>query len=421
MNLLPARAWIAILSITIVTISCKKGSDDISGTVQPRNEVLSTYYTDSLNIRTSTFLLDEELIRTDNSLRTLVGSADDPIFGKINVTSFARFESFKYLSTLGPNTKLDSIKVLVILNRPGVNAFPSPYYTYGRPDIQKISFYRLEKAIERDSSYNITSSLSTSSLLGIIDINPKSTETYGKISNSFGEELIANPSYFKDKATFQENFKGISLVGDPSNNAVIGILDMYFILYFHNYYALNNLKERDSIYMNISNETSYRFSNIKTDRNRTRLQGLTKGGKPITNEPKDGLCFIQNNTGVGTKITFPTLEAFKKSINGKILINRAELEIFPLQDDTTNFNLPTIIKAFELDESGVKVQKEKLPSNSDSTFKYIENESAGNALCSYDKTSKSYKFLLTKYFQSILDGKSKNKSPQTILFCIYFC
>ncbi|WP_367865123.1 DUF4270 domain-containing protein [Pedobacter sp. WC2423] len=117
------------------------------------------------------------------------------------------------------------------------------------------------------------------------------------------------------------------------------------------------------------------------------------------------VTYLQAMSGVRNKITFPYLKNLKASI-GKIVINKAEL-VIDISDptDSVPFKIPPRLSLYRLD---LAKQRQNLPDNNVAST----NNPSGDprALLPfggfYDKTKKSYTFVVTSYIQDIVDGKT---------------
>ena len=155
MSLLPAKEVCLVLLSLVFLYNCntKLGDEGVSGNIQPKDEVLSTFFRNDFVLKTTTMLYDT-VLSNYSPRRLIVGRYEDPIFGVVEVNTFTQFDlSNKYYSSFGPNTKLDSILLYVTFTSTGFN------YSYGQKGAtQKIYIHRLSKSIDRTVSYTTKSS-----------------------------------------------------------------------------------------------------------------------------------------------------------------------------------------------------------------------------------------------------------------------
>ena len=117
------------------------------------------------------------------------------------------------------------------------------------------------------------------------------------------------------------------------------------------------------------------------------------------------VTYLQAMSGVRSKITFPFLKNLKAS-TGKIVINKAEL-VVDISDptDSVPFKIPPRLSLYRLD---LAKQRQNLPDNNVAS----QTNPGGDPRAVlpfggfYDKTKKSYTFVITSYIQDIVDGKT---------------
>lgn len=118
------------------------------------------------------------------------------------------------------------------------------------------------------------------------------------------------------------------------------------------------------------------------------------------------VTYLQAMSGVRNKITFPYLKNLKASIGTKIVINKAEL-VIDISDpaDSIPFKIPPRLSLYRLD---LAKQRQNLPDNNVAS----QTNPSGDPRAIlpfggfYDKTKKSYTFVVTSYIQDIVDGKT---------------
>ncbi|MDX2191532.1 MAG: DUF4270 family protein [Bacteroidota bacterium] len=432
MNLWRGKSSLSILYCLLLFIACRRGDDELAGSITPRKDVSSTFFTDTFTLSTSTMLFDS--IITNGRYRQLVGEYNDPIFGKITSEAYMRILPTSNFSSFGPNTVLDSI---VLQTSYQVNADGINRYVYGsETDTIRIGVYEITSDFEV-KSYSSKDFLSASNIplctLKIIP-NPSSTiagvpnagfntkDDLGfnqllaraRVDNELGQRFIDNVTKFLNNTDFTGMFKGIALKPLPNNNGIIGINYPTLLLYYHNYYAYNNLYINNITGIPVARNRTYTFSNISVDRSTSKLNKLSNNYDEIPSNSINDQCFIQASTGVGAKINFPSIDAFRKSLTSKIIVNRAYLIISPDITQNTNFTHPTYLSAYELGSDGQIARDangflQLLQSEtSNGIFNNRNTQTSSFTGPNYLTNNLNYKFELTSYIQALIDGRKQN-------------
>lgn len=386
--------------------ACTKGFDDVNKSIRPAQSTLGTFLkVDSTSIKTQTVLYD--FTPSNRSLRTFIGDYYSPIFGKINSNTYLLFSDFKGIS--GFNIKYDSIALYLDIQPSGI-----PLYAIGDTSfIQNFKVFRLEKdlydfPVTFPVSFNGNHTEQPTELLGEFGFSNSKlykenlTQYYVRIplKNSFGKEIIDNyESYFANSETFIRKIKGIYIKSE-NNLAIWGLTGAKLRIYYHDFYANNNIKTPLILDISVSSNAGSRIRSLNIDRGGTPLANLTKT-TPLEGET----CYIQASTGVGTKVQFPFLKDFENSLGGKkIVVHKAEL-IVKADVASQNYGLkpPSQINAFALDENGNVKNGQETPF---SIYEFTSNQETSNQFAvKSDFNNGEYKILLTSYIQSILDEK----------------
>lgn len=414
MNWWPSKKSVSFLIIAALYsfIACKKG-DEVSSQIQPKVEALSALYEDTFRLKTTVVYYDS--FQTNNSVRLLVGVHNDPKFGKVTATGFSRFGLRGLFTSFGPNTVLDSVYFEITL---GINAQQPPYFYGKRDDSVKVKIYRLTEEIPNETFYAkrafaFNDLLSETTLKVPVD-SVNDERIYVGINRILGEEFLQNQGNFGSVASFQDMFKGIAIVPDANSTAIIGVYNIRMFIVFHNYFGINNLYVKDSTDLPVSFPSNGQAGQNQfiVDRSSSELASLSPDSQnfdSLSTEVFMGKCYIQPNTGIFTKVEFPSLELFKQRVDGKILINKAELVIIPDTSDKANgYNIPFNLYAYELNNART------IKKSSTGASKFLQNELSGiyannnPLIITYNRTNGNYIFTLTTYLQALLDGNIEN-------------
>lgn len=394
-----------LLAFIGLFLACTKGFDDVNKSIRPAQSTLGTFLkVDSTSIKTQTVLYD--FTPSNRSLRALIGDYISPIFGKINSNTYLQFDAIFKIT--GFNIKYDSVALILDIQN-GI-----PYYAIGDTLlVQNFKVYRLQNdlydfPVTFPVSFNGSHTEQPTDLLGEFKLSKSKllienlTQYYLRIplKDSFGQEIIDNyESYFIDNQTFQKKIKGIYIKSE-NNSAIWGLTGAKLRIYYHDFYANNNIKTPSTLDIPIGGNNGSRIRSLIIDRGGTPLANLTKT-TPLEGET----CYIQASTGVGTKVHFPFLKDFENSLGGKkIVVHKAELIVkADVASQNNGLKPPSQINAFALDENGNVKNGQESPF---SIYEFTSNQETTNQFATKsDFNNGEYKILLTSYIQSILDEK----------------
>jgi hypothetical protein len=402
---------IVVIVLSLISISCKKGLE-LSGSIQPDELKLDAFFTDQLELNTSIVYFDS--ISNSNSSRLLVGRLHDPIVGEIVATPYFRLRSPSLFANWGPNVVFDSIKISLRTQTDTAASRRNRYY-YNKQNSTSISIdiHELTEQINPNNLgfiYN-TVSYKPEKLASVTLENDLKPEILIKLPDELGQRLINNPASFATIDGFQELLKGFALIPSSSSENIVSIYDVELLLFYHNKFGFGNFVSKNF----------YRMPAAFTFFNRTAIQNITvnKSGTYIANlsqnydsvkvyKGSDQFCIVQNNTGLFTRVEFPNLIDFSKSIEGKLLVNRAVLEIYPDTVAMKSVEVPNSL--FVL----MQTNSRKVERDSKDNLKYLQapNSSVFNnnnsASVAYNPTTKRYAIDLTTYLQAIIDGNLPN-------------
>jgi len=347
--------------------------------------------------------------RTDEPGYNLLGTLNDPIFGKSTVDFACQFRLSAYpdsLKTISKNPQIDSL-VLVLLYKEVYGDTLTP---------QQLKVYELGSDLDIDQKYyqdTNLKSMSKGELVGAKNYIPKfkldslSTD-YGstkaapkdttvqeiriKLNQDLLNKLMAADSLtWSDNDKFIKYFKGLYVeAGDLNQGGAvmkIGTLAAGSNMAIH--YHTNKTDSLTYIY-NI-NESSARVSHFAHDYSKTVFAAhLDK------TDVQDSLIYLQTTGGLRTKILIPNLGTWSDSTN--FAINRAEL-IF--QVDSTITDLTKFVPADQLVLTAIdKDGKEYFPSDLAFSSLYYGG--------TYNSKDKTYRFNIAKHMQEVIEKKKEN-------------
>ncbi len=391
-----------LLLFTILFNSCQKASD-VGLELLPTEDLISIrgeVIKDDISAFTST----EKKIRTDETSVSLLGSFNDPVFGKTNINFAAQYRLIEF-PEFGPNPTVDSVKIFL-------------YYSkiYGDTvTTQKFRVYELESGLDIDADYTQDidlKSMASTNLLGEVEYLPKisvdsaSSDTLYQlitipVDNSLGEKLMAADSLqMVNNDVFLQYFKGIYFEAEPVSGTGGGILSLaatYSGSFLGSAIAL--YYSNDTTRLKFEGDTSFimpylispfsaRVNSISHDYSETSFNAYLD-----TRNYEDSLIYLQASGGLKANILIDDLSSWGDSVN--IAINKAEL-IFHIDTVLSQMALyppPDQLYFTYIDTANV----EQLPADY-----YFSTEFYGGYL---DKDNYTYHFNITQHLQDIIDGK----------------
>ena len=397
--------WILLLFFT----QCdppEKGID-----LAKEKEQVGLDYTDTVTIESSIVLVDS--INTSNVNNVLMGGYTDPIFGKVKATSYLPFVPKDLNITLPADAIFDSL--LFIINYD---------YVYGDTlGVNTVQAFELTENLTTEANVNYykfnTSSFNPSPLSNVVSF--KSTlrsNPYLRIRLNdtkgieFFQKIKDKSSEFSSAENFRNYFKGIALVGN-TNSSIVGIsLSSQLtniILYYH-----QPGQDLNSAFV-FSPSYKY-YTSFTSDFSGTPLAGLVKYQEVPTSQ-FNNLCYVQNGTGVLTKISFPYIHSFKERMGKNVMINKAELILPVVQQDA--FLLPaSLTLSYTNSSQRVPTYTSDRYGNCNPIIVPQDNPAIVYGLTNpcdqleigYDSESKSYTTPVTFLLQAIINGRIKDAS-----------
>jgi hypothetical protein len=392
-----------ILFISVLVWGCKQGDQTLGINLLPDVKILKTmYHQEKTSISTS--ISSDAKIRVDHPGFNLLGSFNDPVFGRTDA-SFAI--QFRLLSHPGypADASLDSIVLRMTYKEIYGDTISS----------QTIQVFELANSINYEtkylSSFNLKSLASTVPI-GSTSFIPKfrtdslKTDTTLQIvrirlNPSLGNSLLQIDSLkMTSNDEFLKIFKGlfISSTSVSRRGTMVSIYNTQLststsietrpliTLYYHdaksdtlgfNYYATDNS----------ANVASYAHDY-------TLARFNPNIDKPIN---PDSLIYIQPTGGIKSKILVPSLSFWKDSAN--CAINKATLtfHVDTIISDYRRYSMPSRLYLMAIDSTGTEV----FPADSKLSSSYYGGF--------YDSTTATYSFNVTQHLQQLIAGTIKNQ------------
>jgi hypothetical protein len=388
-----ALVW-AFIIMSLLVAGCKKGDESLGKNLIPGSSaVYSRSYSESGTIKSFTFTDDK--IRVDRPVFNYIGSFNDPLFGRTDGAFAAQ-----YRLASNPNydatATLDSLILRLTYKR-----------IYGdTATVQSLKVYELTRDLEYDakymSSFNLRS-LAAATPLGSVSFVPKfktdsaktdTTTQYVrfKLDPALGNRLLKLDSlHMISNEVFLQNFKGLYVEAAPTGRkgTLIGLTaaGSGIGLYYHT-------AKKDSLFYSYNvTSNSANVSAFSHDYQKSAFSAHLN--QEIT---QDTLVYLQPTGGTKIKINIPSLNKWKDST--MYVVSKASLTFFvdTLVSDPRRYMMPSSVFLKYIDNTGA----ETFPKDSQLSSSYYGG--------SYDVTTASYSFNITRHLEQILKGEIANTS-----------
>jgi hypothetical protein len=344
---------IPLLLVSVLVMQACYKKDIEFGTV-PENSYTNLVFTDTVQPRLATVLIDS--FQTNSATSLLMGKYKDPYLGIISCKPFFQLDAPGSLPDIPVTASFDSLVFIIRLN----------HYYYG-DTTRAQTFYINELAQSISYSYNNqlynTSNVTVKPTpLGSrnIKFSPAASDSIViRLDNTKGLELynklMQKTDEVSNSADFLNYFKGISIsVGVNDTTAVFGLTASATMVMRVIYHLTTPVVEKKYIDFPLLANTLV-FNQIISDRSGTPLyltnqQGLAELASEITGNRS----FAQYGSGLLLKMTFPSLKGILSNDN-IVKLAKAELVIrpTPLSFDNYRFKLPSRMYLQQTDGSNI--------------------------------------------------------------------
>lgn len=373
---------LSIILIVLLFASCRKDDSPVGISILPQSDIIGAEYAEfSPDVSYTHFRSsDSVLLTTRLSNSCLLGSLNDPIFGRTDASIYCSFETPYSPSSLnGPiildHPELDSA-VLIL----GYNYVPnsSTIFVGDTADQLSIDVFPLKNNLSTDSNYYSTGNNyyftgTGTHMRGPIPYDETNNLAYGghsqvftphpswfvpikkdstaynppqlrvRLRNDFGEGLFA---CINNNTLFQQYLKGMfittkhSILPQPSYGSIFfTYLDgnSSITLYFH----VKGSAIQQSIPFHCDGSTCNRFSYFKHDYNVGSPDLLNQINTPDTLPSNNHFqnIYLQGAAGVGAVLKFPSFKQWADNSEYDFTINKAELALKPDQSNKDFFTL----------------------------------------------------------------------------------
>lgn len=396
-------SFIAILLFT--QSSCNK---DFGISLGNPNEDLGVTLLDSLTIRTSTVQL--EYVPTSNTGSLLVGKVNQAEIGSTIASSYFRVAFASFANDIPADAVFDSVNLVLTPN-------PAKYYLGDTTQSQTIYVHRVNETIETKTIPSV-SGINTipiyvtgpaiftdqkfdydATALGALTFSPRVNTIDSlniRLEDSFGEDIFnminAADPIVSNNDRFQQYLKGLVLVPDDANSALVGLNDTVYLDLNYSYMGSDGFTKTGKKTIT-TGSSAYQYNHIDYDRSGTAFATLDGANWELPSSSTNGDVFLQAGTGVVAKLEFPSLGQFLNEPN--MAVNKIELVIETTGVNYGDFRSPSSLMLLIADKhTGVPVSFVRTPYAAS-----IQNAvlAPGNA---FGKRS-SYTFNLIDYIKTV--------------------
>lgn len=389
-----------ILLVALLVLGCKSGDQTLGIDLLPGVKVLDTrYYQDTVKISAS--ILTDTKIRVDRPKYNLLGSINDPLFGRTDAGFAAQFR-LPYHPNYGDSAKIDSIVLQLYYKRIyGDTVTPQSFKVYRLVnnlifEAKYLSSFNIDSLASpypiNNGSFVLPDSIGNGSFTPRFRTGSNAADTVQQVirvhlDNSFGNSLLGIDSLkMTSNDEFLKVFKGLYIKPVPTTIGKIGTLvsidpsSSGLILYYHD-------ANKDTLgFAYLISKNAANVSGYVHDYSSARFNGYLAGNNP------DSLIFVQPTGGIKTKITVPSLSIWKDS--SSCIINRAFLTIHAdlTMSDYRRYPMPDRLYLM-VDTTGT----EEFPADGKLSSSYYGGF--------YNSTAATYTFNITQHLKKLIDRK----------------
>lgn len=405
-----------LIIVAISSIGCNKSSP-LGSDILPTDDFAIVAFTDEVSIKSSVIEGDSLQVYSPQQAfqlqHHLCGVTDDPVFGKVTSTVYNQF----IMSRTDPDfTNIISLDSIVLRIALGVD---SSYYSGCIDQPQTFHVYELSESLDRLSNYYSNESFGKKRLIASATVVPDfRTQPIGVrngdtiryapnitfkldalVSAGILADALNNPSLLETNSDFQDYFKGIAIVPDASNNAMVrfnyesGTTGM--IMYYKEQIDTNEVFNRLGFAITSITAKTTHFDHDITG---SELEVAINANAADPSEE----IYVSGMEGPDAKISFPNAEDL-----GNIIVNNAVLELTVVPDatDSIKFPIPHLLLATQLiDGFGYSVLVDAVGAGNpfqgfDGSYHYVEEGGV---------TYRRYILNISKHFQDIVNGTASN-------------
>jgi hypothetical protein len=394
---------LGIALLVVLTFSCKKDPVEVGLGIQPDEDMIGVYYSDTTTILAYSEANDS--VRSDETVLSLAGSYFDPVFGTATAGFFTQFLLSSNSTDFGFTPSLDSLVIsLAYAGYYGDEGDPVTLRVYEVTDkLEYDSVYYSHNILNYDpveiASFTFVPNTKDSVMIDSVMYPPHIRLNLSAQNPAFAEKILQGSELqLADNENFVEFIKGLYITADPVSQGGS-------ILYFN----LNSSLSKINLHYSNINYDSLTYSFVlggECARFNRFDHGDYLNADPVLKEQLSAptveqaielgndKLYLQSMQGININFRLPYLESWNHS--GRIAITRAEL-VLPVLDASGDYPEPSKLLLGTYDEEGELVQ-------------IIDNNEGASFLGgTYDSTRTEYRFRITRHLQQILNGTEENR------------
>lgn len=395
------KASLGLLSGSLIFLSftaCDNNAEDeIGWDLTPPGEKFQ-YHVDSTTAVTA-ITIRQDSVTSDERATSLLGSINDPVFGKTTGHILAQLRLTSNEVDFGVNPVIDSARLL--LKYKG---------SYGdTTTLQHFRIYELTKDIYADTTYYTTKNMTGGydSTLTIADVSyyptPSQDSLEIPVSNEWATKLLmTDTANLSDNATWLAFMKGIYIQSQPVDQGgamvyyTLGDGGSRMIMYYHN---------------DVEDSLSYEVS-INSNSSWVNLFDHNYEGVPVTDKINDSVniypdVYLQSMGGLRSILKFQLPDSVLAKVETGVTINKAEL-IIPVASDPTasSFAVPASLRIYNRGTGNVN--------------EYLDDLALGETYYggTYDSETSSYRFNIARHIQNLVHPTLANRETNNGLILV---
>lgn len=382
------RLLAALWIVAAVFTSCKE-DEQLGIETQPPEDKLNVGFTDTTTV--SAYTVWDRSVRTDEAIYNMIGSYNDPLFGRTTATAYTQFHITDVDVNFGTNPVADSLVLCLayklsygdsteamtfVVNEIAEDMYTdSAYYSNSKKVVYKNVL--ASKTFVPDMTDSV-----------FVDGDNNMPHLRIKLSQTLAQKFIdASGSWeLANNTNFVSFFKGLRISCKPEYTS--GSVQSFnflsagtkLMLYYHN--------DNDTTsYKFVIDEKCARFNAFEHYGYQQADQVLKN---QILNNDTIGqnTLFVQAMGGLRVRLRFPHITDMVNT--GQIAINKAVLVVKVDETAIGDLRPPA-------DLTLIKV-------NNDGTFSFLPDQYFGNSYFggSYNTSTKEYRFTISKYIQDLV-------------------
>jgi Domain of unknown function (DUF4270) len=335
---------LAALSVILLSSSCNEST--LLGEGLFKDENLQLLFTDSLSMNALSETNDSVIVNSNgvSFVYLPIGKVKDATFGTYEARAYTQLDTTSAYSFSGGT--IDSVVFVMGYNANGV---------YGdTTQTQKLSLYRLIEEMKTGNIYSNKKYEVESTPLGTAEFTPQPRTNINqgkglttlsdtapqiriKVTNAAFIQQLADVKNFTSPdgsiGVFKKWLKGLEIRADKETSCMLNMDFGSATTTFTGLYVYSKSSKDTSVsYFRSVAGTNLKHCYFKNDYTSAPI-------KPFLNDQKmsDSLLFIQGMSGANIKLEIPYIRNL-----GKIVINKAELELTVKESDTQLDVFPTI-------------------------------------------------------------------------------